>query len=239
MLITGHQPNYLPYTGFFHKVARSDLFIIVDNVQFVKRGPFGWQHRNRIRGADGVRWLTVPVKTSGRFHQRIIEVEIDNARPWGRKHMRSLEFAYREAPHYREYADAFQGLYAREWDRLADLNVAIIRHLLDVLGIRTPVRRTSEMGVVGEGTGLVVALCRAAGADEYLSGIHGRDYLDYALLRDEGIRVRYPKFRHPVYPQRGHADFVENLSAVDLLFNVGPAAGEMVRTAGGVGPPET
>src|SRR3989338_6081487 len=100
MLITGHQPNYIPYAGFFHKIVQAEAFVIVDNVQFVKRGPFGWIHRNKIRTQSGWDWLTVPVITKGKFSQKINETIIDNKMPWRRKHWKTIEFNYRKAPHF-------------------------------------------------------------------------------------------------------------------------------------------
>ena len=224
MLLVGHQPNYLPYLGFFHKIAQADLFVIVDNVQFVKRGPFGWIHRNRIRtdGGEGWSWLTVPVLTKGKFEQKIRDVELDPDAPWARKHWKSLEWAYRGAPQFAWTAERLRPGYDRTWKRLAELNEEVIRVLLDAFGIRTPVERAGDRGVEGKATEYVVNLCRTYGADAYLSGIHGRDYLDPAAFAAAGINLRFQEFEHPVYPQGRPGPFVPNLSAVDLLFQRGP-----------------
>jgi WbqC-like protein family len=223
MLLTGHQPNYLPYPGFFHKVLRSDLFLIVDTVQFVKRGPFGWIHRNRIRAREepGWSWLTVPVITHGRYHQPINEARIDNRSPWRRKHWRTLEERYRHSPGFAEVGPVLSAVYAREWDSLAELNETLIRELLSLLGIRTPVRRLSDLKARGRASELIVNFCRELGADEYLSGVHGRDYLDEPLFAEAGIRLTYQEYRSPEYSQPSSGPFVPNLSVVDLLFSAG------------------
>ena len=222
MILVGHQPNYLPYPGFFHKIAQADLFVIVDNVQFVKRGPFGWMHRNRIRTPDGWMWLTVPVITKGRFTQKILDVELDPDAPWARKHWRSLEWSYRGAPHFAAYADRFRAVYERPWKRLAGLNEAVIREMMGAFGIGVPVERAGARGVEGKSTGYVVNLCRAFGATVYLSGVHGRDYLDPAPFAEAGIELRFQEFAPPVYAQCQPGGFVPGLSAIDLLFNCGP-----------------
>jgi hypothetical protein len=222
MILTGHQPNYLPYIGFFHKIAASDAFVVVDHVQFVKRGPFGWMHRNRIRTPEGWMWLTVPVLTKGKFHQAISETVINNQEPWTRKHWRSLETHYRHAPFFKQYSGFFEETYAREWELLAELNTAIIRGVLDMLGIRVPMTLSSTMAVTRRSTELVCELCRKTGADSYLSGIHGRDYLKEGAFADCGVKLLYQDFRHPVYRQARAGAFVANLSIVDLLFNCGP-----------------
>jgi hypothetical protein len=224
MILTGHQPNYLPYAGFFHKVALADRFVIVDDVQFVKRGTFGWMHRNRVRteSPEGWSWLSVPVLSKGKFTQTIREARIDNSTPWARTHWRTLEWNYRRAPHWGAYAEDFRAMYERPWEGFADLTCAFIELLLRLLGIRTPVSLQSALGVKGESTGLIVELCRATGAETYLSGAHGRDYLDPAVLAAAGVKVDFQDFSRPPYPQAKPGPFVPDLSVVDLLFNVGP-----------------
>ncbi|MCH7805266.1 MAG: WbqC family protein, partial [Acidobacteria bacterium] len=152
MIVTGHQPNYLPYPGFFEKIARADLFIIVDNVQFVKRGPFGWIHRNKVRTEKGWDWLTVPVLTKGKFTQSIRETRINGAQPWARKHWRTIEWNYRKAPHFGKYADGLRTIFDRKWEWIWELNVELIHLIMGWLEIKTPVKIASEMGVEGQAT---------------------------------------------------------------------------------------
>lgn len=232
MIICGHQPNFLPYPGFFHKIALSDIFVMVDNVQFVKRGPFGWQHRNRIRTGKTTQWLTVPVKTKGRFHQKIHEVEIDNQLSWGRKHWRSIKHAYGQKPFFKLHSGFFEEICHRPWGKLSDLNIAIIQHCIQILNLNMGIRLASELNITGQGTQLIVALCRAFKAKDYLSGLHGRDYLDMALLKQSGIRIHFQEYVQPVYTQHGHSDFIPDLAILDLLFNCGPESAQMIRNAG-------
>src|SRR3989339_1677411 len=147
MLITGHQPNYLPYIGFFHKVSLADTLVIVDVVQYVKRGPFGWINRNRIRTPQGWIWLTVPVKTKGKFHQSIMETEIDNSTPWARKHLKSIERNYQNAPYFHKYFEFLQEIYQKQWLLLPELNEAIIRYIIGQLGIKTRIVKASQLGL--------------------------------------------------------------------------------------------
>lgn len=222
MICTGHQPNYLPYPGFFHKIAQADCFVIVDTTQFVKRGPFGWIHRNRIRTDDGWAWLSVPVLTKGKFTQSILDTRIDAQRDWARKHWRALEWNYRRAPYFDRAAEFFRAAYERPWTSLAALNEHLIRGVLDLLGIRVRVERASDLGVTGRATDLVVDLCRKVGADTYVSGVHGRDYLDEGAFAAAGIGLRYQSYASPAYPQCHAGPFVPDLSIVDLVFNCGP-----------------
>ena len=230
MILCGQQPNYLPWIGLFHKIALADRFVIVDHVQYVRRTVV---NRNEILGLNGesVR-LTVPVERAPR-DTAIADVAIDDRIPWRRKHWRALEYNYRGAPHWRAHAPFFEDLYAREHGRLASLNVEIIRYLLDAFGLPAPVGCSGEARVEGTRTELLVGLCRAYGCDTYLSGAGARKYVDESVFRDAGLTHRFQAFEHPVYPQQAPG-FVPNLSAVDLLFNVGPAAGDLIRATGGL-----
>ncbi|MBS3762560.1 MAG: WbqC family protein [Planctomycetes bacterium] len=221
MIAVGHQPNYLPYLGFFAKIAAGDVFVIVDNVQYVKRGPFGWQNRNKIRNHDGWQWLTVPVLTKGKYHQNINEARINNREHWRGKHWRSIEYNYHNAPFFDRYADFFKSVYEREWEMLCNLNITLIRYLLDQLGIDVPVQIASQEEIAGEGTGLIVDICKKTGADTYLHGEHGGDYADFEKIESAGIDNLVQAYKHPTYPQCFEG-FESHMSAIDLLFNCGP-----------------
>ncbi len=228
MILTGHQPNYLPYLGFFHKIAHADAYLLVDTVQFVKRGPFGWIHRNKIRTKDGWMWLSVPVKTHDRFHQSIAEAELDNVGPWRRKHWKSISLWYARAPHFAEHRQFFEELYGRPWTHLAPLCEEIIRYLIRAFGLEAKVYRLSDLQARGQATELIVNFCRELGAEKYVSGVHGRDYLDGAAFEKAGIDLVFQEFAHPRYTQCQPGEFVEGMGAIDLLFNAGPRSREIL-----------
>ncbi len=229
-MLTIHQPEHLSWLGFFDKVRRADGLVLLDNVQYRKHY---FQNRNRIRGPNGPVWLTVPVKNAGRFGQRIEAVEIDNTgNPrWRDRHLKTLQQCYARAPFLGDYAPSLQAILERDWEALGALNEALIAWLLDALGIRVEVRRASELGVTGSGSGLILEICRRVGASSYLSGVSGRDYLDLAAFAAAGIEVQFQEFHHPIYRQL-HDPFVPCLSVVDLLMNHGPSSLAMI---GGVG----
>lgn len=225
MLITAHQPNYLPYPAFFEKMARADLLVILDTVQYVKRGQFGWINRNRIRTDDSWMWLTVPVETKGKRYQRIRDVQTVEADSWPKKHWKSIEHQYRKAPHFERYAEALAQIYqAQRWSSLHDVNLAMIQFIAEALDVRTPIRLTSDLGVDGHASELIVNICRATDADGYLSGLHGRDYLDPDVFRDAELALEFQDLGSLTYPQHHRGEFVENLSTIDLLMNCGPDA---------------
>jgi len=220
------QPGYLPWLGFFDQFDRADVFVHYDDVGFDKSG---WRNRNRIKTGRGPLWLTVPVVTAGRSGQRILDVEIDNDQPWARKHARAVREAYARAPFAKPYLEELEALLGQTWDRLVDLDLAVIDAMCRWLGLTgTRVLRSSELGVSGERSGRLLALCRHVGADQYLSGTAAQAYLDINLFASHGIRVTWQNYHHPIYVQL-HGAFVPYLSALDLILNLGPESLGIIR----------
>ena len=213
------QPTYLPWSGYFGLMRSVDLFILLDSVQFARRS---WQQRNQIKTANGPIWLTVPVLSKGKRDQTIADVEIDPTRDFPESHLRAVELSYTKAPHFPDYRDQFADLLRGEHRRLVDCTVGVILWIRERLGITTPLRRSSEFSVSGAKSELLVSLCEAVGATEYVSPPGSKDYLDQTdIFVHRGLPLRYFHFAHPEYPQRFGA-FVPYMSVVDLLFNCGP-----------------
>ena len=213
----------MPWLGYLHRMAQADLFVLLDHVQF-ERG--NYQNRTRIRMGDEARWLTVPVVQRSQ-KERIVDKEVDNRlegdRWWSRVHFNTLRHAYREAGYFGTYGPALQDVLHRRWDKLAELNQALLDVLRDAFGIRTPLVRSSELQVDGAKSDLILNLCRAVGADTLLAGFGGsRTYLDRDAFAQHGIQITYHDFEHPVYPQSGSAPFIAGLSSIDLLLHCGP-----------------
>jgi len=212
------QPGYLPWLGFFEQMRRADVFVYYDDVPY---DTHGWRNRNRIKTAQGPRWLTVPVRHHGLGRPRILDVEIDNRTPWARKHVESLRQAYARAAHVSDGLPALQAVLERPWQRLVDLDIALAGVLASAFGITTRVVRSSSLDLNGERSERLVRICQQLGATTYFSGAAARSYLDVPLFERHSIEVEWQQFVHPSYPQQ-HGDFVSHLSAVDLLLNCGP-----------------
>ena len=230
MIFAAHQPQYLPWLGFFDKLERCDVFVFLDNVQYKHRE---FQNRNRIRTKDGTMWLTVPVHAEQ--GQLIRDVPIDNARAWREEHLKSLRAWYGRAPFFGEKIKFFESMYAGPWEKLIDLNVATIRFFCEEFGITTRTVFESELSITGTGTQRLANIGRALKSDTYLSGAGGRDYLDEGLLSEAGQRLVYQDYAPQRYRQLFMAsdeDFVPSLSAVDLLFNEGPEGGAILKRGG-------
>jgi hypothetical protein len=213
------QPGYLPWLGFFDLMRRSDVFVIYDDVQFDKHG---WRNRNQIKTAHGPQWLTVPVFHSGREGQTILDVQIDNLLPWARKHLRSIEQAYARAPYLDTYFPQLHEVLSERWDRLVDLDLALIDVLREWLDLpSSTVYCCSELAIPGRRNDRLLALCRHFEATKYLTGNAARAYLDVARFEAAGIEVEWQSYIHPIYPQL-HGEFTLNMSMIDLILNCGP-----------------
>ena len=229
MILSAHQLHYLPWLRYFHKIALSDVFVVMDNIQFNKNG---WQNRNKIKCAKGWMYLTIPIV--GKYRQRIDEVKIDNGQNWRKKHRSSLEFNYGKAKYFGEYRTFFEEIYAREWTCLNDINYEMLSFFLDALGIRTKIVKSSDLAVEGTDSARLVNICKSLEADTYLSGAYALEvYLDEKVFTDAHITVSLQDWHCPEYEQRfPDAGFIPDLAIADLLFNHGPKSRDILMGRG-------
>lgn len=216
-----HQPNYLPWLGYFYKMWESDQFVLLDTVQF-PRGQ-SYANRNRIKTHNGTAWLTIPVSIPSGEKGKVpyTEVRFANTK-WKRKHVKTLEMNYKRASYFEEIFSLYEEQVNRH-DTFVELNIGLIRAVAGYLGIDTRLVRLSELlEDFGEKTDLILDICTHLEADVYLSGTGGgKEYTDEKLLNEHGITLTFSRFEHPEYEQLWN-DFVPNLSVIDLLFNCGP-----------------
>jgi len=230
MILSGHQPVYLPGIGLFNKIALSDAFMFVGHCQYSNKS---WQTRNRIRLNDAELFLSVPVAKSGRFGQSINETEILNT-PWKRKHLGSIQQAYAKRPFFGRYFPELKDTLERNWTSLGEMNMALIQMMMAWFDIATPVLDSKNYAIEGQKTDMLISMCKAVNADRYLSNEGSRDYVMEAEMAAAGILHNWQNFVHPVYEQG--ADFMPNLSAIDIAFNIGPDAAQIIKTAGVIAP---
>lgn len=218
MKVSIHQPQYIPWLPYFLKVDESELFILLDSVDFQKNG---LQNRNQIKTAQGPLWLTVPVRQH--LGQTILEVQIDNKLDWRKKHWLTIQQNYRKAGSFKVYADELESIFLQEWSSLNELNIHLLTSMLRWLGIEKNILRSSGMGGKGTGSDLVLNLCLESGAKQYISGTGGRNYLDEKAFGDAGVEIiyRHPQLPVPYPQQHAQAGFFDTLSALDILLNCG------------------
>jgi hypothetical protein len=184
-IIALHQPVYLPFAGFFRKMALADAFAFLAFVQLSKQS---WQVRNRIKTREGPRWLTVPVYVKGKRDQLIRDVRVAEG-PWRRKHRDAIRQSYARAPYFADYADFVDDVYGREWEWLVDLNLYIIDGLRRFLGVETPVVDVAGMTFAGTKTDLVVDICQKLGGTAYLSSDGEAAYIEKEKFEAAGPKL--------------------------------------------------
>jgi hypothetical protein len=234
VIVSIHQPHFLPWLGYLDRMRRCDVFVLLDHVQFERQN---YQNRVKIKTGHGPLWLTVPVLQRSRS-EAIVDKRIDNQargrHHWSHRIYAAVEHAYRGAPHFDARGSQLRTILSQPWDRLAELDRALLDWLREELHVRTPLVRSSELAVSGSKGELVLDICRLLGASVFLggNGASRRD-LDVERFRRLGIRVEWQEFRHPRYPQHPRREtFVEGLSALDLLFNCGSESANILARAG-------
>jgi hypothetical protein len=215
MILSAHQPAYLPWIGYFDKIARADVFVYLDTVQFEKNS---FINRNQIKTPQGAQWLTIPVKTKGHTSGTLRTTEIDESQPWRARHLKSIQMNYRKASRFAECFPKIEELLAMPESNLAKYCFHQLRFWLKEFEIETRIVRSSELLISSSKSDLVLDLCRHFGAERYLSGVQGRAYLDEAHFGENGIAVEYQSFVPPVYFQPW-GEFIPNLGILDWWMN--------------------
>ena len=216
MIVAVHQPQYLPWLGYFDKILKADVFVLLDNVQFKKNE---WQNRNKIKTAQGWQWLTVPVKY--KFPQLINEVIINNTVKWQHKQRQAILSNYKKAPCYHYLDDFFDEIFSHAWQSISQLNIHVVTRLANILGIETPIFVASELGdFPNDPDERLIAITEHFKAETYLAGSGGRQYMDLEKFRTADIDVIFQDYKHPVYNQR-FGEFVLYMAVIDLILNHG------------------
>ena len=224
MILTAHQPVYLPWLGLFHKIALADLFCYFDIVQYQRKD---YNNRNKIKTSNGELWLSVPVESKNHLSKNVSKILIvqDN---WVKKHLKSIELNYKKTPFFKDYFPELQSILINDSkDSLGYLNLKLLEYFMECLKIDTPIVKASDCNFEGIGSDLVLDMCVKLGADNYIFGEQGKNYADVKAFKEAEIVVEFQNYIHPVYRQMGR-DFLPYMSIIDLLFNEGDKSYEIL-----------
>jgi hypothetical protein len=224
VILSAHQPVYLPWLGLFHKIAVADLFCYFDIVQYQTKD---YNNRNKIKTHTGEIWLSVPVESKDHFEKCVGDIRIVQ-NGWQRKHIKSIQYAYHKALYFRDYMVELESiLLGKSHATLAALNLEILRFLMRSLGIETPIVKASDYVFQGAKSERVLDMCRQLKADVYIFGSQGQDYADVNEFLAAGVKPCFQEYRHPTYRQL-HGEFLPYMSVIDLLFNEGPRSRDIL-----------
>ena len=220
MILGCVQPSYLAWIPFFKRMQMSDVFVYLDDVEFSKNS---FHNRNRIKSANGSLLLTVPVLYKGHSKDYICDIKINPNVDWSRTHWRAIEMNYRKAKHYGELAPLLQKVYSQNWERLADLNIALIELFKDYLGLRIPTYRSSELAIPAESNEKLVKMCQKLGATRFIVKPDTEHYHPPSFFESHGISLEYFTYESQKYEQL-YGEFIPDLSILDYAMNCGPAS---------------
>lgn len=219
MKIAISQPTYLPWQGYFALIDYVDEFIFLENIQFNKRS---WQQRNKIIVNDKEIFLTMPVKTKGKFTQNICDVKIDNFEKNSNKHIILIKNAYSKSKYFNKYFDGFQKIFSNNYISLAELNKDLIIHICKILNIQTTFSVDTSLNLNSKKTDYLKDICLIKNCNNYISTLGSKNYFgDLKHFQDTKIKIDYFDFKDIKYQQLSNI-FVSRLSIIDLIFNLGP-----------------
>lgn len=219
MILTAHQVGYLPWLGFFHKLAMADQFCVFDDVQYEKKA---WNNRNYIKTQNGPQLLTVPTYSKNHYDIKLKDTRICYNTHWQRKHIRAIELAYRKAPYFDKYFNTIAQIIDGTHEYLIELNTSLAMYIAESMGLNSQHWHYASLyEFQGTKSELVLDMCKTLGATIYIFGGEGKNYADELAFRRFGVMPVFQEFQHPVYDQL-HGAFAPNMSALDLLFNHGP-----------------
>ncbi|RZD46430.1 MAG: hypothetical protein CXT78_04235 [Thaumarchaeota archaeon] len=218
----------LPWTGFFHKILKSDIHVIMDTNQLPRGKDF--VVRNRIKTENGSKWLRVTVLEKNKMAQ-IRNVNINNSTKWKEKHWNSINNNYSKSPYFSEFEDQFKKIFQKEWKNLLELNMEIIFLIMKILRIKTKIIMESELNINTSSTQEILDILDKLNAKKYLTGdgsgskkiLEGNEN----KFMEKNIEIIYQKFNPPEYSQL-YEEFLPNLSICDMLFNIGSKNTRMI-----------
>ena len=218
MILTAHQPVYLPWLGLCHKIYLADMFCYFDIAQYQTRD---FNNRNKIKTVNDAIWLTVPVESKNHFEKKICDIKIiDNS--WNKKHFKSIFLYYKTSEYFDKYIDGLENILVKhKYTFLSDLNYDLLIYFLSCLNIKVEIVKATDYDFKGKKSDLVLDMCVKLKADKYIFGENGKDYADTDSFRENKIEIFFQKYNHPEYKQI-NGEFIPYLSVLDLLFNTGP-----------------
>ncbi len=220
------QSNYLPWRGYFDFIDDVDLFIVYDDVQYTRKD---WRNRNKIKTSKGLQWLTVPVHYSQSSPVQIMDAEINYDGPWQRKHIGNIRQWYRDSPYFNRYSDELFSLINEHNRTISELNLSLIRWVMEKLNISTSIMFSSEIVSGGDRNERIINILKQLNCSAYLLGPAAKDYVDEEVYRRENIELHYKSYDYRPYQQL-HGDFNGAVSIIDLIFNCGPNALELMKS---------
>ena len=218
MILSIHQPEFLPWYGYIHKLYHSDIFVILDDVQFKKNY---FENRNKILTKNGPIWITIPVVSKDRLDNTIRTTKINWHKDWRKKVISTIQQTYSKYSFYDEIKPLLE-IFDIKYETIYELNMAIINFIIKLLDIDTKIIIQSELNTTKHKNDLLLEICQKLDVDKYMMNMNGSDYFEYELFKENNIEVIHHDFKHIRYDQKNSSDkFIDYMSFVDIIANIG------------------
>jgi len=217
------QSNYIPWKGYFDALNKADTVVIYDEMQFTKND---WRNRNMIKTQNGAEWMSIPIKQSGKFGQKINETEVSN-QLWKKKHWKTIKQNYSKARFFEEVGNILEPIYMNEGmlsTNLSEINIAFIEAINAYLGIQSELILSKNIDLIGDRNERIINICKKLNITDYISGPAAKEYMDMESFQKAGIRVEFLEYSGYAEYNQLFGDFVHHVSIIDLLFNEGKSA---------------
>ncbi|MDF2486957.1 MAG: WbqC-like family protein [Herbinix sp.] len=215
MIVSINQPNYIPYIGYFHRIAKSDVFVLLDNAQFSNNNMHHW---NYLKTPQGKLRIKIPVEYN--FLDSINQVRTKDELLWKQKHLKIIQTNYGHAKYFKEYFPSFQELLLSQYQNIAEMNLAIIQYISKNFGFSAKLVKASELEIHSFKEERIIDICTALKADTYLSGIGAKAYQEEKHFTDRGIQLCYTDYHSFEYTQLFNG-YLSDLSVIDYILNCG------------------
>ena len=220
-IVAIHQPNFFPWLGYLNKIVRSDVFILLDDVQHPKTGG-SWLNRVGLLISGEKRWLSASIDRNYHGFRKIYEIEYIQKDKWREKALRSIKQSYGRHPHFRECMEIIEPLLCNPEANLSEYNSRVIMTLCHTLSIdASKILKSSKIPHEGASTDLLCSIAKAVGCDTYMCGGGAAGYQNEDTFAQSGVNLVQQNFSHPIYPQFGMSEFIPGLSVIDAAMNVG------------------
>lgn len=220
MVVSIHQPSYFPWLGLLKKIFRSQLYVLMDEVQLSDRL---FQHRNLFLDVNGqTRYLTIPINKKGFRGKKIKDITICDS-SWQDDHKKFLLFNYKKSHFFDEVFQKIKIVFENKYKFLIDPLVASTKLSMDLFDIKTQVIMQSDLTYdrTRKKSDLILEIIKVTCADVYLSGLGAKEYLKLKDFQKEHIEILFNSFSHPQYHQINSDKFIPGLACLDVLFSIG------------------
>ncbi len=228
MIGTILQPTYIPWLGYFEMIDKSDIFVVYDHVQFVKKS---WHHRNKIKNNNGELLLSLPTKHT---HLKTPIYDISLSSEYERvlnNHWMSISYSYKNSRFFCDYSESLSALYMSKYSTLMELTVTFIKYFCEQMGINTHFEYSSNLildNQLTNGTEKVADICKQVNISTLYDANAAKDIIDIKILNNNNINVIFQNYQHPIYSQM-FGKFIPYLSIIDLIMNEGDKSLGIIR----------